>query len=315
MALLPYGMKNEDIEQKTIRSYLIGNTDEATAEALDALSIADQDFADRITAEQYELVDDWVAGQLNPTERAAFGAVLARSPTLIEKVKVSKLMAATPRVAVVERSTGTGFFAGLFSGMPRLAYGLAGVVLLLGAVAAILIFVRKDSSPELTRVETPVNVLPTNFPVVPTVPAPTAEPPTPLPANGSRPDNSNGRKPPPQPTRTATRSLVALVLSPPTRGAGEIKSVKLEPGVEYLELSVQTEAQNSGRFVVEVADDSSGKVEWRSAAVRGRLQKGRTVVFVRVPSTRLRKGLWTIRLREADPPSEVIDEHSIRIDH
>ena len=309
-------MKNEDISQKTIRSYLIGALDEATTESLDELSVTSQEFADRIAAEQYELVDDWVAGRLDTSDRTSFGVVLARSPTLIEKVKVSQLMAATPRVAVVERPAAPGFFAGLFGGMPKLAYGLAGLVLLLGFVSAFVYFVRTDRSPEMSQVELPANGSPNNsLPDPPATPidGAIADRSTPPPANGFRPDNTN-KKPVAETPRTAPRSFVALVLSPPTRGAGEIKSVKIASGVEYLELNVQTEAQTTGRLVVELGDPNSGKIDWRSAPVRGRVQNGKTVVSVRVPSTSLRTGLRTVRLRESNSPSEVLDEHIVRID-
>jgi len=305
-------MKNEEISQKTIRSYLIGALDEPATEMLDELLVTNQEFADRVAAEQYDLIDEWVAGQLDANEQAMFATVLNRSPAIVEKVKVAQMLTTAPRV-VVERSSGSvGFLAGLFGGLPRLAYGLAGIVLLVGLVSVIVYLTRNDNTSELAQVVPPTsdNVAPTYTPTD----GPLSDVPTPVPANGYRPDNSNLRKPTPEPTRTAPRSFVALALSPPTRGTGEIKSVKIDSGVEYLELNVQTEAQTAGRFVVEFGDPNSGKVDWRSAPVRGREQKGRTVISVRVPSTSLVKGIRSVRLREANPPSEILDEHLVRIE-
>jgi hypothetical protein len=102
-----------------------------------------------------------------------------------------------------------------------------------------------------------------------------------------------------------------LVLAPPTRGTSNIRSVRLEKGVEYLRLSLQTEARSPGRFLVEVGDPS-GAADWRSGAVRGRSESGRTVVSVQVPAARLKTGLRGVRLLDA--AAEVIDEHVIRID-
>lgn len=304
-------MKSEDISQKTVRSYLIGDLDAATVEALDELSIVDEEFAVRLAAEQYDLVDDWVGGRLDRSEHAAFAKALARSPTLGEKVKISQLMAAAPRVAVVGRLPEPGSFARLFAGIPRFAYGLAGLLLLLGVVAAISFFVRSEDSVELTHVidDSPTNVTPVQTPA-----EPTEQVSTPMVENNSRPARPSSPKPPPQPRREATRSIVALALSPPTRGAGGISAVKMDPGVDYLELTVGTEAQNSGPFVVEMGDASSGKIVWRSAPVHGRIQKGHTIVSVRIPSARLPKGFRTIRLQTADPSADVLDEHLIRID-
>lgn len=304
-------MKNEDISEKTIRNYLIGILDEPTTETLDELSVTSQEFADRLAAEQYELVDDWVAGRLDVNEKAAFTNVLNRSPGLVEKVKMARLLTTAPRV-VVERPI--GFFAGLFGGLPRLAYGLAGIVLLVGFVSVIFYLNRNNGTTELAQAEPPQigtnNVVPS---VEPTEESPSAVP-TPMPANGIRPDNSNLRKPTPEPTRSTLRSFVALTLSPPTRGGGEIKSVRVDPGVEYLELNVQTEAQTGGRLLVELGDPNSGRMDWRSPPLKARVQKGRTVLSVRIPAANLKKGVRSVRLREASSPSEILDEHLVRID-
>ena len=304
-------MKNEDISQKKIRNYLIGNLDEATTETLDELSIADQEFADRIAAEQYELVDDWVAGRLDPTERGLFGTVLARSPTLIEKVKVSQLMAATPRVAVVERPATQSFLSRLFSGLPRFAYGFAGLVLLVGVVSAIVFIFRNDDAPQLSRVDTPVNGSAADLPIAndppPSPNTPTAQT-SPLAANAYRPIKS----PSPEPTRPASRSFVALALAPPTRGSGEIRSVKIDPGVEYLELNIETEAATEGgRFLVEIGDPT-GKSTWRSGSTAARSRHGRSMISVRAPAIKIGNGTLTVRLLRSD--MEVVDEHIIRID-
>ncbi|MEO5859321.1 MAG: hypothetical protein ABIR33_10265 [Pyrinomonadaceae bacterium] len=305
-------MENEEITQKTIRSFLIGDLDEVAADALDERSIADQGFADRIAAEQYDLVDEWVDGRLDASDAKAFGQVLARSPSLAEKVKISKaMMTAAPRAAVVERSSEATFFQKIFGSIPKLAYGLAGV-LLLSAVAATVFFVRKDKVNEISRVELPINGYGSDVSISPTpVVTPTEGPSTresvsPT-VNAPGLANSNAKKPTPEPARTALRSFVALTLSPPTRGAGDVRSVKIDQGVEYLELNVQTESETTGRFVIEAAD-------WRSSPVRGRGQKGVTVVSVRVPAERLKNGLVTILLRDAASGSEIVDEHVILIE-
>jgi hypothetical protein len=309
-------MKSEDISQKTIRSYLIGTLDESMTEELDEFSVTSQEFADRVASEQYDLVDDWVAQRLDAAERSAFAAVLARSPTLGEKVRISQLMATAPRAAVVESPTPSGILAGFFGRMPKLAYGFAGFALLLGISLAIVYLNLTENTADLSQVAPPANGSANN-----SVPDLSAQPTddqradlsTPLPANVLRPDSSN-KKPAPVPPRSAPRSFVAMVLSPPTRGTGEIKSVKVDSRVEYLELNVQTEAQISGRFVVEFGDPNSGTIEWSSAPARGRVQNGRTVVSVRVPSTRLKSGLRMVRLRESKSLTDVLDEHIIRID-
>lgn len=311
-------MKNENISQETIRNYLIGALDEATTEALDELSVTSQEFADQVEAEQYDLVDDWVAGRLDATERASFGTVLARSPALREKVRISHLWTAAPKGAVVERpAERVGFFADLFGGLPRLTYSLAGIAVLIGLSTLFVYLFRGSSASEIAKVEPPI-AAPSNNPALPTPTAPEVladERPTPNPVNEYQPDNSNARKPTPEPARSAARPFVVLTLSPPTRGNGEIKSVKIVSGVEYLDLTVQTEAEPDGRFRVEIGDASSGKIDWTSVPVAVNAKNGRASIKVRVPAAKLRSGLRSIRLRKADAENEIVDEHFLKIVH
>jgi hypothetical protein len=126
------------------------------------------------------------------------------------------------------------------------------------------------------------------------------------------PAGVNQIKPTPEPTRRTRPAFAILALAAPTRGGGNIRSLKLEPGIEYVLLSLQTEAMSS-RFVVEVAD-TTGKTEWKSGVVRGRSVKGSTVVSVRVPAAKAESGIISIRLLNADAGSELLDEHVVRIE-
>ena len=129
--------------------------------------------------------------------------------------------------------------------------------------------------------------------------------PTETPANVERPD------PTPTPVRRPLPAFTAIVLAPPMRGS-TVRSVKLEQGVEFLHLTLQTEASASGRFAVEIGD--SGGTDWRSAVVRGRSANGRTSVFVRIPAAKLKNGVRSVRLIDAGSGSEVLDEHAIKIE-
>lgn len=305
-------MKTEDISQSTIRSFLLGDLDEATVDELDQLSIADQGFADRLSAEQYELIDDWVDERLEPTERVAFGAILARSPTLVEKVRIARSMAAAPRVAVVERTPAPGFFSTLFLRTPRLAYGLGGLAVLIGVMVVAALLLRKDQMSELSSVIPNASVTPA--PAAVNVPESTDTTPNSnteetLPRNAPRNDRS---KPSPAPSRQIRPVIATLVLGPPTRGLGGIRSVAMRPETQFLQLTIQTESSSSGRFYVEVSD-TSGKADWRSPVVRGRSGNGRTALSVRIPSVNLNAGMHGVRLFDA-ATKEMLDEHIVKID-
>ncbi len=305
-------MKSEEISQKTIRDLLTGRLDESTTDQLDELSVTSSEFAERVAVEQYELIDDWVTGRLEKADSTAFEILLARSPALREKAEISRtLAAAAHRAAVVERLPEPSFLARIFGGMPRLAYGIAGLAVLIGIAGLAALLLRREGVPEISQIGTTTAVAsPSASPVQPQV-SPSISATVPANIETPTPDNTERPKSSPTPTRRSPAPFVAVLLAPPTRGSAVTQSVKLEEGVKFLNLTLQTEARSSDRFTVEIGDGPNA-VDWRSPAVRGRSANGRTVVSVRVPATRLKKGLRNVRLLDAG--SEIIDEHLLRID-
>ncbi|MDI1243472.1 MAG: hypothetical protein PSX80_16280, partial [bacterium] len=141
--------------------------------------------------------------------------------------------------------------------------------------------------------------------------------PTPASASNASPSQNtataNWPKPSSRPTRRSTPIFATLFLAPPTRGGSGIRSVALQPGAEFLQLAMQTEAESSGRFIVEIGDPS-GSTDWRSQVIRGRSDNGRTTISVRVPAASLKKGMRGVRLLDAGAGSEILDEHVVRIE-
>ncbi len=308
-------MNNEEISQKEIRDLLTGRLDESTTDRLDELSVTSPEFAERVAAERYEMIDDWVAGRTDGDEKAAIEALLARSPTLREKVEISRtLTAAAPRAVVVERSAEPSFFSRLFGGgMPRLAYGFAGLAVLIGIAGLAAFLLRRDGTVEISQTDPPVVSSPSVSPVEQTqTPASspsmeTVNTPTPTPASTESP------RPSPTPTRRSPVEFVAIMLAPPTRGSTSMRSVKIDENTKFLNLTLQTEAPSSSRYSVEIGD-ASGAADWRSPVVRGKSANGRTSVSVRVPASRLKKGIRSVRLLDANTESEIVDEHLLRIE-
>lgn len=311
-------MNNEEISQRTIRDLITGRLDEAATDRLDELSIIDAAFADRIAAERYELVDDWIAGRLDKNDKAAFESVLARSPALRESVEISRtLAAAAPKAVVVERSQEPSFLARLFGGMPRLAYGFAGLLVLLVGVGIAALLLSREGGTEVVKVSPTPTASPAPSAAASSTDSPSAPPAVEEPAANDLPVNRVDRAEPPvnrdvKPPRRPT-VIATLILSPPTRGAGGVRSVTVGDDVEFLNLTVQTEAPADRAYVIDLGDPSSGSSDWRSAAVRGKSANGRTVISVKIPAAKLRPGVRAVRVTESGSASDVIDEHLIRI--
>jgi hypothetical protein len=236
---------------------------------------------------------------------------------LREKVEISRLIAAAPRrAAVVERETSASFFDRLFGGMPRFVYGLAAAAVLLGVVAlSFLIF--QDNKGQEVSIAVPAasdkppgsNSIPTHSPEPSAVPANDQQPAPPTPE--TQPVARQSATPTDRVPRTP--SVIALTLAPPTRASNQIRTIRIQPGVRYLDLNVQTEADPDGKLRVEIGDAASDNVEWRSAAMTPVSRNGRVSVKVRLPVEKLGSGLRSVRLRETNGDGAILDEHAIRI--
>lgn len=79
-------------DDPTLRRYLLGQLDEAEAEALEAQVLADADLFEAVEAAHAELVDDYVSGALEGAERAAFEARILASEEGRSRVALARAL-------------------------------------------------------------------------------------------------------------------------------------------------------------------------------------------------------------------------------
>ena len=78
------------VDEQMIVDYLLGVLPEAEMERLDEKSLVDDVFAGRLEAAEYDLVDDYVSGQLSPEAVERFDSHYLASPRRREKVRFAK---------------------------------------------------------------------------------------------------------------------------------------------------------------------------------------------------------------------------------
>ena len=77
-------------DDRLLTQYLLRALPEEETERLDELSIADDDFAARLSSAENDLVDAYVRGELPPEESARFRSAYLSSPKRRDKVKFAE---------------------------------------------------------------------------------------------------------------------------------------------------------------------------------------------------------------------------------
>jgi hypothetical protein len=81
-------------ERQELREYLLGQLPEDAANELDARLFSDDDLLGELQDEQDSLIEHYLRGRLTEKESAFFGAQIARSPSLQEKVDSLRVLLA-----------------------------------------------------------------------------------------------------------------------------------------------------------------------------------------------------------------------------
>lgn len=145
-------MASEVIDEKQMERYLLGLLPEDKASGLEERGLADYDFFERLLVVENRLIDDYLAGQLSPPDRAQFEKHFLSSPKRRERVEfartflrsMSQLSAATPVPrAIVTSEAGVATEEASWSerwrsffGFNRVGFGLAAAAAMLLAVFA-----------------------------------------------------------------------------------------------------------------------------------------------------------------------------------
>ena len=88
--------EHQQYDEQLVIRYLLGSVPEAEAERLDELSVADEEFANRLAAVENDLVDAYVRGELAAETRDRFQSYYLSSSRRREKVNFAEALLAVP---------------------------------------------------------------------------------------------------------------------------------------------------------------------------------------------------------------------------
>jgi hypothetical protein len=333
MSDVPLTMGREPDESMLIR-YLVGQVSEEDADQLDELSVTSEAFAVRLRAVEHDLVDAYVNGELTGDTLEGFKARYLRTPDGLAEVEFAQaLRGYRPALAgAADAAVRTGPHTEVraktgSSSWP--AWGLAAAAVLLAALASLLLIddvrLRRDISgvrdthasleqrarqlqdelnqqqaaaraaeQELTRAREALASAPPDRP---------------------NPDRPTPDRPGDEPRALAT--VLALVLSPATRGGGQIPqfTVPANAGAGTVVLRLPLAAVDFPHYEAALKDANGDRVLWRSGRLTAPSPRDRSMLPVSVPTNLLTPRAYTLELTgiRGAASAEPLDSYPFRV--
>lgn len=241
----------------TLVRYLLGSLSDEETERLDELSVADDEFAERLQAVENELIDAYVAGELSADDRARFEAVYARSAEGRGRMAFAAALAAR----TARRPARPWWY-------PAMA-----------AAAVVLLAIGWYSSRQPQRPEVPPAVAPQARVEAPAPSAPSAATP---PDVGAAPSSG---------------AVLSFVLAAPTRSAADAEAIRVPEGTLAVEFRLELEEDAFAEYDATLKDASGVRTLWRSSRVKSAGPASNRVVPIRVPANLLTPRRHVLELR------------------
>jgi hypothetical protein len=297
-------------DDQTLVQYLLGSLPEAETERWDELSIADDEFAMRLSAVEYDLADAYARGELSGwtlerfqtfylstakrREKVSFAESLfsiarqtAPTPAPISTARVER---ASPQVSVIKSSWLS------FLTIPRLGFAAAAAML---AVASLVVVdnvrlhhqVSQAQSDRVTLVQRERELRATleqqhaaNAQVVKEL---------------GQVQESLAQLEKKVPARSGGPfpiSIASFVLSPQMRGAGQMARLTVPRGTTRCSIRLELEADDFPQYRAALKDAATGQILWRSGPLKAASGGQDRTVSLSIPANLFRQRNYALEL-------------------
>jgi len=322
-------MSDPNYDEQTIKRYLLGVLSEVETERLDELSIADDGFADALSAAEKELVDSYVQGELSDDDLAKFKSHYLASAVRRKRVDFAKALqffgerAGRASVAAI-RETPTaaagkkGWFSGLLTLPPVLQWGFATVAIVLVIAGGLLLLQNIRLRQQITQTQARRDELQQRELELQrqlenqrTANASIEQELARVREESARLEEQlrSGKSQP------LTGAIASIILTPQLRGAGQIKTVTISPNTERVAIQLQLEPNEYSTYSVALIDQSSGQSVWRSGRVKATGPGDRKSLTVRFSAALLHSGTYRMQVSVIPPngAAEVVSEYPFKV--
>ena len=333
-------MPRQPVDEGMIIDYLLGASTEQETERLDEMSLTDDDFAQRLHAVENDLVDAYVRGELQGHAASRFNSHYLASPGRRDKVAFAeKLLGFTDsawaaraetmdetmpassaaRKTIARESSRFRFFA-----RPRLSMqrGLAAAAVVVFIAAGYLTFENVRLRDQIAREQAERTALAQREQELRRQLADRLSSDAETEKELSREreqlarleqqlaaDRQRGKT---EPDRRDLR-VVAFNLSPQTRGIGQIATLSLPEGTDFVALALELEADEFRAYQAALRNPATGQIVWRSGRLKAN-DKGKAL-RIRLRGSLLNPQNYILELSGFRPSgaTESVSSHSFRV--
>ncbi len=331
-------VKKQNYDDENLRQYLLGSLTEEKTEQLDELSVTDDETATRLQMIENDLVDTYARGELSGKTLERFESFYLTSPKRREKVSFAQTfrvlgektaavqakgakqtsVSAGPRSDKVssERISRLRFFV---VPRPALQWVFAAAALLLLLAGGYLAVENLRLRDQMTQAHAERTTLEQRERELQQQLAEQrssdAEAEKELARVRDRlaqleqvaADEQRGK------AEQRDLKIIAFNLAPQTRGIGQIPTLAVPAGTDYVALTLELETDAFPAFRAALKNPATGQIVWRSGKVKATRKDKR--VHVRVPATLLKQQNYVVELSgiSASVGAEIVGNYSFRV--
>jgi hypothetical protein len=297
-------------DETTLIRYLVGRASDDETERFDELSIADDEFVLRLRAVEHDLMDAYVSGELAGETLAGFTSQYLRSSSGLAKVEFARALQGAPAIGRVEQPVTSSAKS---SWWPFRQWQMAAAAVAVAALAYVVIddvrLRQRMDAIEVQRaaLEQRERQLQDELNRQQTAGASAAQELARLRDELTKlTDRANATRP---------TSVLALLLSPATRGASDVPTLTLPEGTDAVTLRLQPVIGGYPRYEAVLRPEGSDRIIWRSARVPAPLPRDQGVLSITAPANVLEARAYAIELigvsagGQADP----LDAYPFRV--
>ena len=311
-------------DKQKLRQYLLGELVLEDVEAFDELSVTDDDFTAAMNAEENDLLDAYVQGELTDAARQQFESHYLSTPRRREKLLFAQtLQGWAHKIAPVKEPAGTATASSRPHGsrefrfrVPRLAmqWGVATAAVLL-LIASIWLAVQNSrlrrqaqsvSNQTSQREEELKKQLEEQAAATSRAEQELAQ----LRNEGELPKQSGAPERPGEPA-----GIASFVLTPQLRGVGEIKSVRIPAGTERVSMHLQLEPNQYSTYRAMLLEETTHKALWRSSDLTASGLQNSKRVKVSFPAALLKSQTYVLQVSgiASNGSTETISDYPFKV--